>query len=397
MVEDFLNALSTFKHAKVRTFLSLLGVIIGVTSVIVIMSLGASSTEKIKVALGSTGLDFLTLQTGFAMRRYGNSRNIQFDSDFQEKLFDSVAGIKKIWSKYSTNATISYGETSVNASCLAIESGYLEQYGLTIDYGSFFLISDNVIGAQKVVLGSETASTLFPSGNAVGAMISLIISNTHFTFEVVGVLKQSSSGMENSTNAAYVPLAFYTKHISPNALPSILMVQTETSAIASSVAENIKTYCTEISGQENMVNVSSMQTYMEQVSEVTGLISTMLAAIAAISLVVGGIGIMNIMIITVTERRQEIGIRKALGATNASIRQQFLVESASITLIGGVIGIIVGCILSLAIEYVQSNILTISLPACVISFFFSVFVGIFFGLHPASRAAKLNPIEALAI
>jgi len=135
---------------------------------------------------------------------------------------------------------------------------------------------------------------------------------------------------------------------------------------------------------------------LEQMSEITSTMSIMLSAIAAISLLVGGIGIMNIMIVTVTERKQEIGIRKALGASPADIRQQFLIESASITLLGGILGIIAGIIVSLAVEYVQSNALIISWNACVISFVFSVFVGIFFGLNPASRAAKLDPVIALS-
>ena len=122
----------------------------------------------------------------------------------------------------------------------------------------------------------------------------------------------------------------------------------------------------------------------------------MLSAIAAISLLVGGIGIMNIMIVTVTERKQEIGIRKALGASPRDIRQQFLVESASITLIGGFFGVLVGALVSLAVEYVQKNAYIVNTNACIIAFVFSVFVGIFFGLNPASRAAKLDPVIALS-
>ena len=135
---------------------------------------------------------------------------------------------------------------------------------------------------------------------------------------------------------------------------------------------------------------------LEQVSKITGTMSMMLSAIAAISLLVGGIGIMNIMIVTVTERKQEIGIRKALGASPSDIRQQFLVESASITLIGGILGVLLGIILSIAVEYVQSQSIIINYNACLIAFVFSVFVGIFFGLNPASRAAKLDPVIALS-
>ena len=139
-----------------------------------------------------------------------------------------------------------------------------------------------------------------------------------------------------------------------------------------------------------------MQTMIEQMSSITGTLSIMLSAIAAISLLVGGIGIMNIMIVTVTERKQEIGIRKALGASPAVIRQQFLIESASITLLGGIAGIVLGIGLSIAVEFVRSLSYVISWSSCMISFVFSVFVGIFFGLSPASRAAKLDPVVALS-
>ena len=144
------------------------------------------------------------------------------------------------------------------------------------------------------------------------------------------------------------------------------------------------------------LRINSMQTMLEQMSSITNTMSVLLAAVAAISLLVGGIGIMNIMIVTVTERRQEIGIRKALGANPKDIIQQFLIESASITIIGGFIGILSGTLISVVVEVVRHMSITVSIPACIISFVFSVFVGIFFGLNPAIRASKLDPVEALA-
>ena len=161
------------------------------------------------------------------------------------------------------------------------------------------------------------------------------------------------------------------------------------------MVNDVTNYMTSVTGYSNAVNVNSMQTMMDQMSSITNSLSLMLSAIAAISLLVGGIGIMNIMIVTVTERRQEIGIRKALGATSGAIKQQFLIESASITLTGGIIGVILGVLISIAVEYVKGESFVINWKACVISFVFSVLVGIFFGLNPASRAAKLDPVVAL--
>ncbi len=182
----------------------------------------------------------------------------------------------------------------------------------------------------------------------------------------------------------------------PNPTADNVMVQAVSNEMATQLVDVITNYCTEKAGNAYAVRVNSMQSMLDQMSEITNTMSMMLSAIAAISLLVGGIGIMNIMIVTVTERKQEIGIRKALGASPADIRQQFLVESASITLIGGIVGVIIGVILSLAIEYVQKQAFVININACAISFVFSVFVGIFFGLNPASRATKLDPVIALS-
>lgn len=393
MWEDFLNALNNFRRNKTRTFLSLLGVIIGVASVIVITSMGKSSTKKIESTFGSAGLDVVSVNTGF-MRRKALSKVLPFDESFRTKLFDNVSDIKKIWYKNSLSVTLSYGDTSSSISCSAVETGYLEMYNLELEKGVFFNVTDNEEGTQKIILSHDTAESFFPDGDAVGKQVMLVSNKVTFGFHVIGVLKEQTTGMENG--AAYIPRGFYAKKIKPNPEAGNVMVQAVSNEKAVSLVDTIKAYCTEVSGSEYAVNVTSMQSMLEQMSEITNTMSIMLSAIAAISLLVGGIGIMNIMIVTVTERKQEIGIRKALGASPKDIRQQFLVESASITVIGGLLGIIIGIIISFAVEYVQKQAYIVSWQACVVSFVFSVFVGIFFGLNPASRAAKLDPVIALS-
>jgi putative ABC transport system permease protein len=378
-----------------RTFLSLLGVIIGVASVIVITSMGKASTKQIQDTFGSSGLDIVSISSGF-MRRSRDAVTIVFNESFREKMFSEVSDIKKIWYKNSLSATLTCGETSITSTCTAIEPDYLQTYGLKLDYGNYFTATDDAMGVQKIIIGSEIATSLFPSGDAVGKHIILMSGSVPFGFEVAGVLKEQSSGMESSTTGAYIPRGWYAKKVTPDPAASTVMVQAVSPAKAAALVDTLEAYCKKISGTDYSVNVQSMQSMIEQMSSITNTLSVMLSAIAAISLLVGGIGIMNIMIVTVTERRQEIGIRKALGASPSAIRQQFLVESASITLMGGAIGIIFGIVISLAVEYVRSLSVTISFQACIISFVFSVFVGIFFGLSPASRAASLDPVEALA-
>lgn len=395
MFEDFIDALQNFKRNKTRTFLSLLGVIIGVAAVIIITSMGSVSTKQIKDTFGSSGLDFVSVNSGF-MRRKRDAVTITFDESFRENLFEKIENIKKIWYKNSLGATISFKSTSSTVSCNAVEAGYLETYGLQLEQGRYINVTDDYEGNQKIILGSTVAAALFPDGSGIGKHVIVTANKISFNFQVVGILKEQNSGMEFSTNAAYIPRGFYSKKIKPNPAAETIMVQAVSAEKAPGLAETIETYCKELSGTSYSVNVTSMQTMIDQMNSITKTMSLMLSAIAAISLLVGGIGIMNIMIVTVTERRQEIGIRKALGATPADIRRQFLVESASITLIGGFLGILSGIAISLAIEYVKNTGFSICPRACIISFVFSVATGIFFGLNPAARAAKLDPVVALA-
>lgn len=395
MFEDFIDALQNFKRNKTRTFLSLLGVIIGVAAVIIITSMGSVSTKQIKDTFGSSGLDFVSVNTGF-MRRKRDAVTITFDESFRENLFEKIENIKKIWYKNSLSATISFESTSSTVSCNAVEAGYLETYGLQLEQGRYINVTDDYEGNQKIILGSTVAAALFPDGSGIGKHVIVTANKISFNFQVVGILKEQNSGMEFSTNAAYIPRGFYSKKIKPHPAAETIMVQAVSAEKAPGLAETIETYCQELSGTSYSVNVTSMQTMIDQMNSITKTMSLMLSAIAAISLLVGGIGIMNIMIVTVTERRQEIGIRKALGATPADIRRQFLVESASITLIGGFLGILSGIAISLAIEYVKNTGFSISPRACIVSFVFSVATGIFFGLNPAARAAKLDPVVALA-
>ena len=394
MLEDFINAFKNFKSNKTRTFLSLLGVIIGVASVIVITSLGSSSAKQISDTFGSAGLDMVSVSSG-GMWRGRSAVTIKFNDTFRDNLFDNVEDIKQIWYKNSVNATITYGETSNSVNCSAVEKGYLEALSMELEEGSrFFTVTDDQEGTQKIILNHDTALSFFPAGDAVGKKIIVVISKVAFSFEVIGVLKEQTTGMENG--AAFIPRGFYDKKIQPNADAAIVMVQAVSNEKATAIVDKIKDYCTSLSGTDTSINVTTMQTMIDQISSITSTLAKMLSAIAAISLLVGGIGIMNIMIVTVTERKQEIGIRKALGASPNDIRQQFLVESASITLIGGFFGVILGILISLAVEYVQKQAYVINTQACIIAFIFSVFVGIFFGLNPASRAAKLDPVIALS-
>ena len=396
MIEDFIDAFRNFSRSKTRTFLSLLGVIIGVASVIIITGMGSSTTKQIENTFGSSGLDLVSVSAGGFMRRNRDSITLRFDEAFRQELFDNINNVKKIWYKNSTSATVNYGETSVSSSITGIETGYLEMYGLSLDYGEYFNVTDEYAGSQKMIIGSEVASSLFPDGNAVGKNVLVVISKVPFSFIVSGVLKEQSSGMESSTTGIFVPRGFYSKKIKPNPDADQIMVQALKPENCTQMVTEITEFTDLKAGASGAVRIQSMQTMIDQMSSITNSLSLMLSGIAAISLLVGGIGIMNIMIVTVTERKTEIGIRKALGASPYAICRQFLVESASITLLGGTLGVILGILICFAVQYIKGQPFAVQISACLVSFVFSVLVGVIFGLSPAMGASRLDPVEALA-
>jgi putative ABC transport system permease protein len=396
MFEDFVNALRNFKSNKTRTFLSLLGIIIGVASVIMVTTVGSSGTENIKQSLGQAGLDLVQVRAGWSMRR---SQEIALDEVFREELSGSVKGIKNIVFSNEFGGSLRYGALDLNLSVQAVEQDYFSMTGTALDYGRLFSVTEQVMGSQKMVLGSETMRFLFPGGDALGKTVVLQMSGYQMGFEVVGVLAESESpGLESPSQRSFIPRSVYTRKISSSGTNAdSILIQSWNQNQAPRIQTDIQALgAAKTGGNEQALMVFSMQSVLDQYNQATATMNLLLSGIAGISLLVGGIGIMNIMIVTVTERKKEIGIRKALGAAPAVIRNQFLAESAAITLAGGLIGIILGLLLSGVIVSFFDWILVIRWIYCLTAFVFSAVVGIFFGLHPALRAARLDPVDALA-
>jgi putative ABC transport system permease protein len=396
LFEDFINALRNFKTNRTRTILSLLGIIIGVASVIMVTTIGLSATGDVRRTLGQAGLDLVQVRAGWGR---GNSNAVELNENFREELSASVSGIKKIIYINDFNGALrSRGPEELNLRLLAVESDYFSAVGAGLDYGSFFSVSENAVGAQKIILGSEVARYLFPGGEASGRTVILQMDGYRLGFQVAGVLAESGAvGFESPNQNAYVPRAVYNRKISPaNRDAGIVFVQAADQNDTPRIQREIETLAEQKSGgNAQALSVFSMQSVLEQYNQVTRSMNLLLSGIAGISLLVGGIGIMNIMIVTVTERKREIGIRKALGASPAAIRTQFLTESAALTLMGGAAGIALGIALSAAAVSFFGWILVIDPLNCAAAFVFSAAVGIFFGIHPAIRAARLDPVEAL--
>jgi ABC-type antimicrobial peptide transport system, permease component len=388
--ENIRLALGSMGHNKMRTFLSLLGIVIGVGSVVAILTLGASATESITSSMEVGGLDTVNV---FPM---GTSAKTQiFDETFGDTLMSNVPGIRKVLPILSSNARIRSGQDTMTTSVQGVTSDYFEENSLSLLYGDFFDANDNISRRQVVVIGASVAEELFPLGNAVGSYISLFRQQSK-RYLVVGVLEEHDASLGASfDDSIFIPFNTFDQRFRKMSVVSSYTVKVADGFDPLNVSDNIEVYLNNKVGSDYF-NVFSPATMVEMAKSITSTFSSFLAAIAAISLLVGGIGIMNIMLVSVAERTREIGIRKALGATPRVIRSQFLIEAVTLTLFGGLLGLLLGIGISYATTRQVGWTMTLSGTAVIVSLGFSMFVGIFFGLYPAAKASKLDPIDALS-
>lgn len=384
-LENLKLAFNSMFTNKMRTFLSLLGIVIGVGSVVTIMNLGESVKRSITDSMNIGGVDEITV--------IPMGSNSVFSEEFAYSFQDNVYGIESVSAYVSTKATLRNGQETKSSQVYGVTSSYIDESSLL--YGETFSKANNLMREQVVILGYDLAEDLFPGGGAVGSYVSIYRSQAK-QYRVIGVLEDTSGSVGSNTNSnAYIPFNTFDERLKKVTAVSQYTIKVKEGFSATDVSSEVKSYLSSVASS-NDYYVSSAQELVDMTESVTGYLTTFLAAIAAISLLVGGIGIMNIMLVTVVERTREIGIRKALGATPKTIRSQFMVEATVLSIFGGIIGIVFGVVVSYVISSAAGWNLYFSLWAILISIGFSSAVGIFFGWYPAAKAAALDPIEALA-
>ena len=388
--ENIRMAIASMAGSRLRTFLSLLGIMIGVASVVAILNLGRSVTESMSSSFEVGGLDTISIMPRGAARE-----TMIFTEEFAYSLMSEIDGIREVLPVVSSAANVRNGqEISEGVMIQGVTSDYFASNSLEADDGAFFSAIDNINRRQVAVIGPELADELFPGENPVGKYIS-VFRHQAKSFQVIGVLRERDEAQGTSYNyTLFIPYNTYVQRFRRTDQVGTYVVKTAEGYDATDVADDIEEYLDEIAGSD-YYRIFSPATIKEMADSVMSTFSMFLAAIAAISLVVGGIGIMNIMLVSVVERTGEIGIRKALGATPGAIRSQFLVESVTLSLSGGLLGLVIGTVLSMAAVNIAGWPLYISPGAILVSLAFSLAIGIFFGWYPAAKAARLEPMEAL--
>ncbi|ABV66974.1 ABC transporter, permease protein [Aliarcobacter butzleri RM4018] len=395
----FLIAIKEIRRNILRSILTILGIVIGVASVIAMVMIGDGTTASVKESITKLGTNMLTLRVG--QERRGPPREDNSSKAFQNEdiiaIKNEIQNIKAVAAENSTKMNIVYGNKSNNSSVIGTNNDYFIIKDWALKDGRIFDDSELSSGKSSCIIGTTIVTQLFGDENPIGASIRL----KNMTCNVIGVLasKGAAAFGNDQDEIVIVPLKMYQRKIKGDKdVSSIIISITEERYI-----ENAKTEITSLMqerravkiGEPDNFHIRDMKDILDTMTSTTNMLTYLLGSIAAISLLVGGIGIMNIMLVSVTERTREIGTRLAIGAMESEVLLQFLVEAVVLSTWGGIIGIFLGLGIGYTIVNMMQLPFIINNQIIIISFVFSTLIGIIFGYFPARKAARLNPIDAL--
>ncbi len=410
LLENIKVALDGLLANKMRSLLTMLGVIIGVAAVIALMSIGNGAQASITQEINSIGTNMLIVTSGGFGRIGGpGGASMGITMEDYKALSDpnNVSAAAMVVPQYDGNGQLIYGDVNLNATVSGVPPAYVDLHDLTVARGVFITEADVEKRSKVVVLGATIADELFGDFNPVGQKIKLADAmGSKTTLTVVGVLAEQGGSMLNSADSSiFVPIStaqtkLYNARNSVGALRvSRINVMAKSEELVDTAEAQIDATLRDVHDLEPEAdadfNITNQAAILEMATSVTSTLTAFLGAIAGISLFVGGIGIMNIMLVSVTERTHEIGLRKALGARKGDILLQFLMEAILLSGLGGVFGIGLGWAIASAASLTGVVTAVVTSGSVILAVSFSLATGLFFGIYPANRAASLNPIEAL--
>ena len=398
--ESFLVSLRALHANKMRSLLTMLGIIIGVGAVITMIALGQGAKKAVQTQIQSMGTNLLFVRPGAARQgfvRIQAGSGVELTNQDAKYIQERCPTVAKVVPESFSFAQLKYRNKNWNARVIGTTPEYQKVRNVTPINGSFFGDKEVSNKERVCVLGQTVYENLFePKENPVGRVIKV----NNLNFVVKGLLApKGGTGWMNQDDMVFVPISTAQKRLLGMDYLTNINVQAKSELLidqASLEIEKVLRRSQKIQpGQENNFNISTQLDILSTMEQTSQQFTLLLAGIALVSLIVGGIGIMNIMLVSVTERTREIGVRMAIGARRKDILQQFLIEALVLSLLGGIIGILVGIGCSVALSQAARWNTLISPPAILLAFFFAFLVGVFFGLWPARKASRLNPIEAL--
>ena len=399
IINAFLLALKEIRRNILRSFLTILGIVIGVASVIAMVMIGDGTTANVKESISKLGTNMLTLRVGQERRgppKEDNSAKPFTEGDISA-IKNEVQNIKAVASENNTRINIVYGNKSNSASVIGTNNDYFVIKDWEVTDGRIFDESELNSGKSSCIIGTTMVKQLFGEDNPIGTNIRL----KNLSCNVIGVLKSKGASAFGSDQdeIIIVPLKMFQQKIKGDKDISSILI----SITSGKYIENAKTEITSLMQERRSLRVDEpdnfhirdMEEMLSAMTSTTKMLTYLLGSIAGISLLVGGIGIMNIMLVSVTERTKEIGTRLAIGAMENEVLLQFLVEAIVLSTLGGIIGIILGLSIGFVAVDVMELAFILNNQIIMISFFFSTLIGVVFGYFPARKAARLNPIDAL--
>lgn len=402
LTELIAESLQTLRINKLRTGLAILGIVIGIGSVIALVSLGEATQASVQSQIQSLGANLLTVipsaqRTGAVQGAFGGGTTLTLADARAIESSSQITLIQNVSPELSRRAQVTTGNNNTNTQIIGVTPAYATVHKVTVDSGSFISARD-VDGITKVaVIGPQVVTDLYGAGTTpIGKTIRI----SGQTFRIVGIThSKGGTGFQNQDDIIYVPLTVAQKQLFGVDYLSSIALEANSPDVMTA-AQNQVGYFLLARHKFNDptqadFSIFSQQDILNTASSITGTFTSLLSGIAAISLIVGGIGIMNIMLVTVTERTREIGLRKALGAKKRTITTQFLAESIMLTFAGGVIGVVLGILTSFILSKAVGFGFVMSFYAIALAFIVSAAIGILFGWYPAKKASDLQPIEAL--